>query len=159
PRREALERLAAAGGVGCRRTQQLSQLRGGTRIEPAPCSAGKASDLPEGLLSDYLIALLEHERGHFQHAEFAGQGAEIVDLLLHRVTDKNQCSHAGGGRLAPRLRKYLGDLGVAAAAIDLGHEPRELGAVRNPSRRAAFVEATVVDQADIQTAERGSLAE
>ena len=105
------------------------------------------------------MAFLKHEDGDFQQAKFACPGAEIVDRLFHGVADKHHRAHGGRHRLAAGFGQHFSNLGVAALAIDLAHQLRQMRGVGNPSRRAAFVEATVVDEADIETADRGRLAE
>ena len=67
--------------------------------------------------------------------------------------------HAGGDRLAAGVRQHLADLGVAAAAVDLAHQPRQFVAVRDPAAGAAFVQAAIIHQADIEAADRRRLAE
>ena len=64
----------------------------------------------------------------------------------------------GGDRLAPRFRQHLADLGVAAPAIDLAHQLCQLRAVGNPAGGTALVEAAIINQADIETAQRRRLA-
>ena len=59
----------------------------------------------------------------------------------------------GRRRLAARFRQHLADLGIAALAIDPAHQPGELADVGDPSRRAAFIEAAIVDQPHVETAD------
>ena len=51
---------------------------------------GQARDLAKRLLGDRIIALLEHKSGH---PKFARGMAQIVELLLHRITDEDQGLH------------------------------------------------------------------
>ena len=57
--------------------------------------------------------------------------------------------------LALGVSQDLADLGFAGAAIDAGHQAREVVGVRHPARAAAFGEATVVDELDAEPADGG----
>src|SRR5438045_1660569 len=83
------QRLASACGIGCRRPQQLTQLRRGARIEPAPSAAGQPRDLAECLFGHGIVAFLEHEGRYLEETEFARLGAELVDIFLHGVADEH----------------------------------------------------------------------
>ena len=61
--------------------------------------------------------------------------------------------------LAAGVGEDLADLGVAAAAIDLLHQPAELARVRHPARGAAFGEPAVIDELHVEPADRRRLAE
>ena len=153
------ERLHAAGGIGRRRAQQFGQFVGGAGSEPAIGAARQPRDLAKGLLADRVVALLEHEGRDVAQAELAGAGAEIVERFLHGVADEDQGCDLAGVVLAARMGQHLADLGMAAAAIDLRHqraEPRRLG---DPGRGAAFGEAAIIDELDIEAADGGGFAE
>src|SRR6202042_2643299 len=60
-------------------------------------------------------------------------------------------------RFASCLGQYFADLGIAAAAIDFAHQLRQRGAVGNPAGGTAFIQASIVDQTDVETADRGRL--
>src|SRR5262249_2797300 len=108
-RRQPFQGLASTGGKGRRRSQQFTQLRRRAGIEPAPCAAGQARDLAEGLFGGRIMALLEQEHGHLEHAELSGLGAEVVDPFFHGVADEHHRAHASGDRLAARFGQDLAD--------------------------------------------------
>jgi hypothetical protein len=45
--------------------------------------------LLEAEFGDRIVALVEHERRHAQHPEFAGNVAQLVDVLLDAVADED----------------------------------------------------------------------
>ena len=73
-----------------RRRQQRAiagELVSGARIKATVGAMGQARDLAKRLLGDRIIALLEHKSGH---PKFACGMAQIVELLLYRITDEDQ---------------------------------------------------------------------
>ena len=63
------------------------------RIEAAIGAAGEARDLAKSLFGDRIVAFLEHEGRNAEQPERTGRMAKIVELLLHRVADEDQCLH------------------------------------------------------------------
>ena len=116
------ERFQAAGGVDRRRAQQLRQLAGGVSVEPRIGAAGQPRDLAEAALDRRVAPLLEDEDLDAEEAELAGLRGKVVDRLLQRVADKNKDADLLLAGLAAGVGEDLADLGVAAAAIDAGHQ-------------------------------------
>src|SRR5207248_11795306 len=67
----------------------------------------RSSDLHllEGRRDDRVVALVKEEDGHAVEAELAGELAEPVDILLHRVADKDE----GVDPLLFRLGEGMGE--------------------------------------------------
>ena len=112
------QRLHAAGGIDRGGPQQFGQLSGGVDVEARIGAAGQPGDLAEGALDRRVAPLLEDEDAQAEHAEFAGDGGEIVDLLLHGVADEDQHVDLLLAGLLARMGEDAADLGVAAAAVD-----------------------------------------
>lgn len=56
--------------------------------------------------------------------ELPCKGTEIVDRLIHRITDIDEHLELRSTGLAADMTKHTSDLGLAATAIDPGHEIR-----------------------------------
>src|SRR5262249_56943899 len=130
-------RAQPARRIGRCRPQQVAELMSSTGIEAEMGPAGEPRDFAERLPRDRIIALLEHEGWHAKETEFAGRMAQIVELLLHGIADEYQGLSLGLLGLTARVCDDLADLGVAAAAVDPLHEPRQPVGPRNPRRRTA----------------------
>jgi hypothetical protein len=88
---------------------------------------GQARDLAKRLLGDRIIALLEHKSGH---PKFACGMAQIVELLLHRIADKDQ-------------RLHFKVLSLPLGAFVLRHGGRTQVAMPNaPARFRAYMPAS-----------------
>src|SRR5438477_9608995 len=72
-----------------------------------------------------IIAFLEHEERHIEEPDLAGDLAQAVDILLHRIADIDGSTDLVPARLAANMGKDLADLRIAAAAIDTGHHAGE----------------------------------
>src|SRR5205085_1205014 len=53
------------------------------------------------------------------------------------------------------MSQHALDLGLAAEARDRTHRAVQIGGVGHPAARLAFVEAAIIDELDIEAAERG----
>src|SRR5271163_3149101 len=84
------ERFHAAGRIGRGRPQQVGEFAFRTGREAAISAVRKPGDFAESLLADWVVTLLEHERGDVAQPQLAGGGAQIVERFLHGVTDKDQ---------------------------------------------------------------------
>ena len=130
----------------CRRTQQLTQLRGRARIETAPRTAREARDLAIRRLGDCVVAFLKHEAWHIQQAKFACGRAQRIDILFHRVANKDNGPDTRCNGFATRVRQHAADLGLAALTLDCAHELGDFGGVGNPWTGPAFVQPTKINQ-------------
>ena len=86
--------------------------------------------------------------------ELAGTRAEVVDILLHAVADIDEGIDTLPAALSRTgVRQHLADLGVAAMAGDRVISRASASGSRDPSRRAAFTEATEIDQLHVEAAD------
>ena len=148
------ERLDAARRIDRSRAQQLGQFMRRGKVEAAIGSAREPRDLAERLLGDRVVALLKHEGRHAEQPELAGRGRQIVDRFFHRVADIDQRRHLALVALRARVAQHLADLRMAALASDARHQVAEAGAVRDPARGAAFVQAAEIDELHVEPADR-----
>ena len=156
--RQPQQRLASAGGIGRRGAQQFAQLRRRAGIEPAPgppvsraisrnaCSA--TSSWPSWNMNTGTLSR--------PSSPALAQSSSTFSSMASPTKTTARTPDATASRRASR--QHLADLGVAAAAIDLAHQFRQLRAVGNPSGGAALVEAAIIDEPDIKAAECGRLA-
>jgi len=79
--------------------------------------------------------------------------AQLIDVLFHGVADIDRGRYLAVAGFALDVAQYLGDLRTAAPTLDTGHEPGKEGGVARPFGRAAFIEATEVDELDIKSAD------
>jgi hypothetical protein len=77
----------------------------------------------------------------------------MVRVLLHGVADKGQRRQRPLFRLAPHMREHLGDLRMAAPAVDLDHEVAQGPGICDEGRGAALADAAEIDELDGQTAD------
>ena len=85
-------------------------------------TASQPGDLTERCLGGGVVTFLEHEARHFQKAEFACRNTERVDILLHRIADEHDGTHARRNSFAPCIRQHAAKLCLPAPAVDLAHE-------------------------------------
>jgi len=130
---------------------------GRTDVEPAISAARQPRDFAKGPLRHCITTLLKHERRDPEQAQLARRGAEIVDWLLHGVADEDQRLHFFGFVFTFGVRQDFSDLGVAASAVDLLHQPAELARIGNPARSAAFGQPAIIEELNVQPADRGGL--
>ena len=98
---------------------------------------------------------MEQKDRHALEAEFAGQLAQPIDILFHRVADKDQGVDPLLVVLGDGMRQHAFDLGLAAEAGHSAHRPVQGGGIGHPAARLAFVEAAVIDELDVEPAEGG----
>ena len=102
---------------------------------------------------------MKEEDRHAERAELAGQAAQPVDLLLHRVADKDERVDLGLAGLADRVLEHPLDLGLAADAKDRAHDAVQIGGGSQPAARLALVEPAIIDELNVEPAERGGRLE
>ena len=115
-------------------------------------------DLPKSLLGDTVMTLLEHEHGTLERDKFACLAAEVVDLFLHGIADEDHRAHSPKRRPPAALPTTPCRSVMPRPAIDPGHQ-LPLRRVGDPPAGTALVEATIIVQADIETAKRRRFTE
>src|SRR6516165_95583 len=155
---EIFQRPQSARGVSRGRAQKLRELVRRAWIKAAIRPPRQPRDLAKRLLGNGIDTLLEHERGHAENAEFARGMAKIIELFFHCIADEYEGLHRLVLRFALGMRDDFADLGVTAAAIDLLHQAREPLGLRHPARRAAFAKTSVIDELDVEAADRARFA-
>src|SRR5580693_1034802 len=111
--------------------------------EAAVRATREPGNLAKRLFTDRIVSLLKHESGNVAQAKFAGRDAQIVELLLHGITNEDKSRDLCGVVLTARVRQDLCDLRVTAAAIDPRHQCTEPPRLCNPRRRATFGQAAI----------------
>ncbi len=106
-----------------------------------------------------VVALVKEEDRDSAKAQFAGELAEPINLLLHRVADKDEGVDPLPLGLGEGMGEHPLDLGLAAETGDRAHHPVQIGGIRHPPARLAFVEAAVINELDVEPAERGGRLE
>src|SRR4051794_8015486 len=81
--------------------------------------------------------------------------AKAVDILLHRVTDKDQRVDPLLLGLGEGMIEYPGDLRLSADAEYRPHRAVQVGGGAKPAACLAFVEAAIEGELDVQAAKRG----
>src|SRR6185295_12684627 len=107
---------------------------GGPLIEVAERASCKPGDFAKGLLSERVAAFKKHEHRHADQSDLSGGLANGVDAFFEGIADVNGGIDLASACLAQDVAHDLADLGVAAAAADLGHQCREARGVADPFR-------------------------
>src|SRR5689334_4356264 len=113
----------------------------------------------KGPAGDRVAALVKDEDRHAVETELAGQLAEAVDIFLHRIADKDERIDPLLFGFGKRMRQHALDLRLTADAGHRAHDPMQIGCIAHPAARFAFVEAAVIDELDVEPAERGGRLE
>src|SRR5437763_17086984 len=106
-----------------------------------------------------VVAFVKQNDRYALEAQFAGELAQPVDILLHRIADKDQRIDALFLVLRNCVREDTLDLRLAAEARDGAHRPMQIGGGGQPAARLAFTEAAIIDELDVEAAERGGRLE
>ena len=77
----------------------------------------------EGPRRHRIVAFVKQENRHAVEAQFAGELAQPVDILLHRIADKDHGIDPPGARFAKGMGQHALDLGLAAETEDPAHDP------------------------------------
>ncbi len=149
---ERQQRLATARGVDGDGGEQIAQLTCRARVEAAEGALGQPRDLAKRPRRRLVAALLEHEHGDAEEAEFAGARAQPVDILLHAVADVDEGVDLAPPAFIEGVAEHLADLRETALAADAAHEAGERIGIGHPFRGAAFAHAAEIDELHVETA-------
>ena len=87
----------------------------------------------------------------------AAQRSSIASSMASPTID--QRLHLALSRIRARMGEHLADLGMAAAAVDPLHQRAEPFRLRHPAGGAAFGEPAIIDELDVEPADRGGFLE
>ena len=86
--------------------------------------------------------------------ELAGEPAQLVDLLLHRIAHEDERIDLVGAGFLARVGKHTSNLRRAPDTGHAAHGSMKLPRGGEPAARLAFVEAAIEDELDIKPADR-----
>ena len=89
-----------------------------------------------------------------EQAQLAGVPAQPVDLLLHCITDKDERIDFAPSGLGDGVEQHPLDLSLAADTEDRAHNAVQVGGGGHPAARLALRKAAVIDELDLEPAER-----
>ena len=96
---------------------------------------------------------MKHESLNAQKPKLAGQRAERVDLLLHRVADIDKRPDPRLFRLITRMDQNFPDLRRAAAHVNFRHHRAQSRSAGHKGRGPALAKAAEIDELDRQPAQ------
>src|SRR6185437_12871916 len=140
------QRAMPAGSIGCDRAQKRAQLAGAIAIEAAISAVREPGDILEGALGGGVMASGEDADRHAEQAELSGEAAELVELFLHRIANKDQRADLLRLGRFQRVTQHARDLCLAAHTEDGAHRTVERLRGREPFARFAFIEAAIEDK-------------
>src|SRR4029077_19601256 len=144
-----------APGRICRdRTEELAQLPGATGIEGTIGAAAELGNLAEGPAGDLVASFVKDEDRSAAETELAGEAAQLVDLLLHRIAHEDERINLVGAGFLARVGKHTSNLRRAPDTGHAAHGSMKLPRGGEPAARLAFVEAAIEDELDIKPADR-----
>src|SRR5919112_6274593 len=143
---QSSETLDTTGCISGRGTQKLRQGVWRACIELGIGTTAQPRDLLKGTRRIRVMPLVEHEGLDSQKAKFACDGTEIVNRLLHSITDIDEYLQWSLARLCPDMAEHPSDLGLTSPATDLRHEVGQRPRIGDPAGGAALAEAPEVDQ-------------
>src|SRR6516164_5632104 len=97
------ERLASAGGIDRDGAEQLLEDADRGQVEAEIGAARQRGDLPQGGRGGRVVAFVKDDRRRAETTELAGEMAQFVRRLLHRVTDKDERTDLVRLALADRM--------------------------------------------------------
>ncbi len=140
------EALNTTCRIGRRCPQEFRQSLRRRGVKAGIGPASQAGDLLKGPLRSWIVPFMEHESFDAHKPKLTCNRAEIVNRLLHRVTDIDKNLERGLVCFVADVAEYAPDLGLTTPAGDLRHEIHQGARIGDPTRGSAFVEAPEIDE-------------